>query len=203
MSNPTEPWPPPRPAGLAKVAALANPVRRRIIDLLSLDGPATVGALASATGERVGSISHHLKMLARAGLVAEAPECARDRRESWWKAVPGGLSWSIVDFEDEPSGEVVAGAAEHAQLRVCADRVQVWLSERPAYGRDWQQAAYSSTGWLRLTPAQLRELGNAMTKTVCEFAERVAAADSAETAADAGGDPRSVFLFTYAIPAEP
>jgi DNA-binding transcriptional ArsR family regulator len=185
---------------MAKVAALANPVRRRIIDLLSLDGPATVGALASATGERVGSISHHLKMLARAELVTEAPECARDGRESWWKVVPGGLSWSIVDFEDEPSGEVVADAAEHAQLQVCADRVQAWLSERPAYGRDWQQAAYSSTGWLRLTPAQLRELGDAMTKTVREFAERVAAA---EAPADTGSDSRSVFLFTYAIPAEP
>ncbi|HEY0388333.1 MAG TPA: winged helix-turn-helix domain-containing protein [Gaiellales bacterium] len=200
MRDPSEAWSTPEPVGIAKVAALTNPVRRRIIDLLSLDGPATVGALASATGERVGSISHHLKMLARAELVTEAPECARDRRESWWKAVPGGLSWSIVDFEDEPSGEVVADAAEHAQLRVCADRVQAWLSARPAYGRDWQQAAYSSTGWLRLTPAQLCELGDAITKTVREFAERVAAAD---TPADTGSDSRSVFVFTYATPAEP
>lgn len=34
-----------------------------------------------------------MRILAEAGLVTEAPELARDRRERWWQRVPGNLRW--------------------------------------------------------------------------------------------------------------
>ena len=63
----------------APLAALAHPFRSRIMDALKVDGPSTASMLASRTGQAVGNASHHLKVLAEAGLVEEAPELARDR----------------------------------------------------------------------------------------------------------------------------
>ena len=51
------------------LAAMSHPLRRRLLDALSLDGPATASTLAEATGQAVGNISHHLKVLATAGLI--------------------------------------------------------------------------------------------------------------------------------------
>ena len=49
---------------------------------------------------------------ARAGLVEEVPELAKDRRERWWRHVPLSLSWSLADVRGDPVGEAVAVAAE-------------------------------------------------------------------------------------------
>src|SRR6476620_10809103 len=83
------------------LSALAHPLRARIIDALKVDGPSTASQLASRTGQAVGSASHHLKVLAESGLVVEAPELARDRRERWWRLVDPGTRWSRADFADD------------------------------------------------------------------------------------------------------
>src|SRR4029453_1967056 len=80
------------------LAAMANPFRSRILDALAVDGPSTASALAQRTGQAVGSASHHLKVLAEAGLVVEAPELARDRRERWWRLVAPSTRWSRAEF---------------------------------------------------------------------------------------------------------
>ncbi|MFD0784891.1 ArsR/SmtB family transcription factor, partial [Micromonospora azadirachtae] len=75
------------------LAALSHPLRRRLMDVLKVYGSATVGLLAERTGQAPANISHHLKVLAAADLVAEAPELARDRRERWWRLVSRGVRW--------------------------------------------------------------------------------------------------------------
>ena len=65
--------------------AVAHPLRRRLLDVLRVDGPQTASLLAEHTGEAVGNVSHHVRVLQRAGLVEAAPELARDRRERWWR----------------------------------------------------------------------------------------------------------------------
>jgi DNA-binding transcriptional ArsR family regulator len=80
------------------LAAMANPFRSRILDALAVDGPSTASALAQRTGQAVGSASHHLKVLAETGLVVEAPELARDRRERWWRLVAPSTRWSRAEF---------------------------------------------------------------------------------------------------------
>lgn len=76
-------------ADAAVLKALGHPVRLRLLDELIATGPATVGMLALRTDEAVGSVSHHLRSLADAGLVHVAPELARNRRERWWRADAG------------------------------------------------------------------------------------------------------------------
>jgi DNA-binding transcriptional ArsR family regulator len=164
------------------------------IFLWSVGGPSTVGRLADESGERVGSVSHHLKMLARAGLVEEAPELARDRRESWWRMVRASWSWSIVDFDADPAGEVIADAAERAQLKDCVDKAQSWFDRRSEYDRAWLDAAYSNTSWLRATDEELSELSRQITDLVADFARNQPDDDK----------PReSVYFFAYALPVRP
>ena len=56
------------------LAAFSHPLRRRLMDVFTVDGPATASMLAEATGQAVGNVSHHLKVLASAELIEEVPE---------------------------------------------------------------------------------------------------------------------------------
>jgi DNA-binding transcriptional ArsR family regulator len=182
-------------ADIDKIAAMAHPARRRILDLLSAYGPATVGSLARDSGERVGSVSHHLKMLARVGLIEEAPELAHDRRESWWRIVRASWSWSITDFDDDPAGRLVAEAAERDQLRSCVESVRGWFDRRDEYDLAWRQAAFSTTSRLNLTAGELDELGRRVSEVMADFAASIDPSD--------GQERESVFAFAYMVPSAP
>lgn len=69
----------------AVLRALSHPLRQRILAELSVVEHARAADLADTLGEPANSISFHLRVLARAGIVTEAPEHARDRRDRVWK----------------------------------------------------------------------------------------------------------------------
>jgi DNA-binding transcriptional ArsR family regulator len=181
-----------RQASVDTLAAMAHPMRQRLVDLLSSGGPATVGKLAEQTGGRVGSISHHLKVLAGTGLIEEAPELARDRRESWWRVVKGSWRWSIGDFGGDPAGEVIARAAEEQQLAASFAKARAWYDSRDDYDPAWIAASVVSTSWLKATPEELSELGHRMQQLIEEFVE------GQQPDADDGRE--SVYLFMYGMP---
>jgi DNA-binding transcriptional ArsR family regulator len=185
-----------RQAGIDTIAAMTHPVRRRLIDLLSADGPATVGMLADKTGERVGSISHHLKVLASNRLILEAPELARDRRESWWRIAKGSWSWSITNFEGDPAGELVARTAEEQQLAANFEKARAWYASRDDYDPAWAQAASVTTSWIRATPVELTELGQRLNQVVLDFVDE-------HSDYEEGDGREAVFLFSYAMPVKP
>src|SRR4051795_7626791 len=62
------------------LTALADPARRRVVQLLS-DGPHRAGELAAASGISAPAMSRHLKVLLQAGVVADErpPDDARAR----------------------------------------------------------------------------------------------------------------------------
>jgi DNA-binding transcriptional ArsR family regulator len=70
----------------ATLKALANPLLRSILHHLGVHGPGNSTTIAQAIGESTGTTSYHLRQLAEAGLITEAPECAKGR-ERWWRAV--------------------------------------------------------------------------------------------------------------------
>ncbi len=78
------------------LAALAHPLRRRLMDVLKVHGPATVSVLAGHTGQSVANVSHHLRVLHTSGLVAQAPELAKDRRELFWAIIGARISSSLL-----------------------------------------------------------------------------------------------------------
>ena len=63
----------------AVFAALASPVRRRVLDTLRTRGPQPVNAIAEGFDMRRPSLSEHLKVLRDAGLVHETRH-GRERR---------------------------------------------------------------------------------------------------------------------------
>jgi DNA-binding transcriptional ArsR family regulator len=184
-----------RQATAETLAAMTHPVRRRLIDLLSAGGPATVGTLADRTGQRVGSISHHLKVLAANGLIEEAPELARDRRESWWRIVQASWRWSVTNFEDDPAGEIIARAAEEQTLRANFDKAKSWYDTRDEYDPAWVEAAIVSTSWLKATPDELSDLNNRMVALLHDFVAQQKQAPDVER--------ESVYLFSYGMPVKP
>lgn len=71
----------------AALRAIAHPLRQRILMELVARGHARAADLAEATGEPANSISFHLRVLAKAGMIVEAPEHARDKRDRVWANV--------------------------------------------------------------------------------------------------------------------
>jgi DNA-binding transcriptional ArsR family regulator len=89
---------PPDPADAGRVfAALANPVRRELLELL-LEGPSTAGDLAGAFEISRSAVSEHLGVLRRAGLVREEPS-GRHRRYHLEVATLGSVGAWLHPFE--------------------------------------------------------------------------------------------------------
>jgi DNA-binding transcriptional ArsR family regulator len=85
--------------------ALAHPVRTRILDELEASGPVRAADIARELGIPANQASFHLRQLAKYGLVEEAPEEARDRRDRVWKAAAGsGLTVNLAELSDSPGG---------------------------------------------------------------------------------------------------
>ncbi|MEU4194104.1 winged helix-turn-helix domain-containing protein [Kribbella sp. NPDC026611] len=175
------------------IAAIHHPLRRRLLDLLGVEGPATASQLAERTGELVGNISHHLKVLAAAEVIVEAPELAKNRRERWWRSAPRSYSWSVADAEGEPAGELIATVSEERNVTYHADKVRQWFDIRSEYGEEWVRAAFASDSWLRLTPERLVELSERIGDLIQEYYRDPSTEPSAE----------SVYFFAHGVPARP
>ncbi|GAA4844175.1 helix-turn-helix domain-containing protein [Luteimicrobium xylanilyticum] len=178
--------------------ALHHPVRRRIFETLTQEGPATVGDLARRLGLPVGSISHHLKPLHRAGFVVPAPELARDTRESWWRGVTRRLSWSSDRYTDGSVGRQVADTAERANLDYLTAAVVRWMRDRDTLPQEWRHGLASDT-FLPATAAQMEDLAGRITALVERWTSEVRA--DAEEHPDA--ERRPVRMIARVFPSEP
>ncbi len=174
------------------LGALAHADRARLMDALAVHGPSTTTALATALGLATGSVSHHLRVLAGAGLVAPAPEAAADRRERRWKLVSRGMRWSPAAFRDDAAGEAAATAAQGVLLARDFERARQFLAtaEEP-----WDDAASSTHVWVRATPAELAELTRQLDELLLSWRRREVPDDGAER--------RTVRAVAMAFPSEP
>jgi DNA-binding transcriptional ArsR family regulator len=178
--------------------ALTHPLRQRLYRLLAQIGPTTVGALGERVGADPGRVSYHLRELGKRGFIEEAPELARDRRETWWRVVPGSTSWSREDFETVEGRAVVdtlfaqMAADQFARLRHFVETAEE--REPP-----WQRASMSNQSHLHLTVDELSEM-NTELRGVFERWGQIshAARDAGETE---GREP--VFAFLHVFPERP
>ncbi|MFG2055939.1 ArsR/SmtB family transcription factor [Micromonospora sp. NPDC048930] len=177
------------------LAALAHPLRRRLMDVLKVYGPSTVGQLAERTGQAPANVSHHLKMLAAADLVTEAPELARDRRERWWRLRDRGVRWSTADFDADPAARAVADAASSLNLDRHVALVRAWHAAGDDAHAAWGEGPFSTDKWLHLTPEELAQLGREVIDLFARWADRAVPDD--------GRRREPVFLFAHGVPAQP
>jgi DNA-binding transcriptional ArsR family regulator len=157
------------------LVALHHPTRRWLVELLWVEGPATVGRLAARTGLAVGSVSHHLKPLHRQGFIEPAPDLARDTRESWWRVTPRSFRWSVDDFEPDSLGRRVADQAEVENFRYQARATQQWLKEMPDAPAEWRRAAGATDSLVRATAAQTADLHRRLDVVLSEWTSEVQA----------------------------
>lgn len=177
------------------LSAMANPHRSRIIDVLAVHGPATASTLAGRIDLAVGSVSHHLKVLAESDLVEEAPELAKDRRERWWRLVNKSTRWSRSDFADDTSAVNAALAAESLAMQKQLDRVRDWMAQSELTN-PWDVAAFSNQTWMKLSPEELRQFSEDIVQVARNWRLRT------DQAAD-GVERQTVFFFARGFPAEP
>ncbi|MCZ7436477.1 metalloregulator ArsR/SmtB family transcription factor [Micromonospora sp. WMMC241] len=177
------------------LAALAHPLRRRLMDVLKVYGPCTVGMLAERTDQSPANVSHHLKVLAAADLLVEAPELARDRRERWWKPRNRGVRWSNTDFDDDPSARVVADAASSLNLERHTELVRAWHAAPEEAHAAWGDGPFSTDHWLHLTPDELTQLSREVVALLTRWADRAVPDD--------GQTREPVFVFAHGVPSRP
>jgi DNA-binding transcriptional ArsR family regulator len=183
------------------LAALAHPLRRRLLDVLRVDGPSTASMLAERTGQAVGNISHHVRVLASHGLVEEAPELAKDRRERWWRAVSMSLRWSTTDFDEEPAAEAAAQAASFLGLDRQVGLVRSWLETETGDTAEWRDASFNSDAWLHLSAGELAAMSREINDLVQQWRDRT---EGTAAATDpAGAERRPVFFLARGFPARP
>lgn len=179
---------------LSVVTAVHHPVRRRIVDYLGLHGRSQVTTLARALEQQVGSISHHLRMLERAGVVERADDPTGDRRTSWWQPVRRTITWSAEDYADSPAQALVAREAERTNLRTQLQRLQAW-HRRTADASEWARAAFSSDTLAWATPDELAALADALRETTERWRASIDLQD--------GRQRHPVFTFSYGFPTVP
>ncbi|NUT33252.1 MAG: helix-turn-helix transcriptional regulator [Hamadaea sp.] len=175
--------------------AMAQPIRQQLFRLLSQIGPATGADLSRRLGTDPGQTSYHLRELAKRGFVEDVPALARDRRERWWQAVPGSFSWSSLDFTT-PEGAMIAASAKAAMVVDEFERVRRYEQSRDSWPRQWQDAAMSSDGFLRLTAEELTDLNAEMLAVIQRWAAQT-------RDLPVGEDRRSVFFLLHSFPAQP
>ncbi|MFI0938184.1 ArsR/SmtB family transcription factor [Streptomyces sp. NPDC021020] len=173
---------PPRPTrriDARSLRGLAHPLRMKIFELLSLDGPATATTLAERLGENTGTVSWHLRHLAEHDFIEE--EVGRGtKRERWWRRVDTTNELNSADFRDDPDSRGAFGVYLHELLHQYFNRVTAYVNED--WDTDWRTAG-SIADWrdLRLTPDQLRALNAELAAVVA----RHTPAPDAEPAPDA------------------
>nr|WP_127894157.1 helix-turn-helix domain-containing protein [Streptomyces sp. S10(2018)] len=181
---------------LGTLKALAHPLRMQLYRGLCVARTATASQLAEQVDEAVSLVSYHLRKLAEHGLVEQADPQSADGRERWWQPAS-----DVVTIRDENFGDAPERAAAHlAATRLFhqqrADMYRRYLDERPTWGPEWNSAAPDNESLLRLTPADLKELGEELLALAKKYDERGRAA---EAAGDTEGR-ENVALHVYGFP---
>ena len=138
----------------AMLKAYAHPLRRRMIRLFARRDHLRAADVAADLDVPANSASFHLRVLADAGLIEEAPEHARDRRDRVWKARKGAIN---VGGPEHPVPDEALGTAmvrsladDHQQMMA---RVVAWTPEYLS-GRTTEVHATFSQRMVRLTEVE-------------------------------------------------
>jgi DNA-binding transcriptional ArsR family regulator len=157
-----------RLAGVEALRAMAHPLRMLILGSLRIDGPATSAILARRLDTDSGQTSHHLRLLARAGFVAEAPELGKGPRgrERWWKAGSASTEWPELLDGYGPGGADAVGAFEDAARGAWDAMIATY--RRQDWSPEWRTAAGGGDAVIRTTPEGLTALQDELRRVIEE-----------------------------------
>jgi DNA-binding transcriptional ArsR family regulator len=99
------------------LTALADPTRRRVVQLLS-EGPRRAGELADAAGTSAPTMSRHLRVLLKAGIVSDERPADDARTRVFWlrpESITPVREW--LDELQAASDEQLASFKRHVEQR--------------------------------------------------------------------------------------
>jgi DNA-binding transcriptional ArsR family regulator len=151
--------------------ALAHPLRFELLDLIANYGPLTATQCSGRVDESPSNCSFHLRVLARAGLLEEAPGSVG--RNRLWRVVD---SQQIIDPDPEdPSALASAAELAAAQLEWEVQRIRRSGSRRGA--EEWATATTFGGSSLRLTAEEAASVIGAVEQVLESFRRRQRSAD--------------------------
>lgn len=153
----------------AALQAVSHPLRLDIIEYLRRNSHARAADIAAATGKPANSISYHLRTLAAAELVAEAPELARDKRDRVWR---------LATHDRALSADIEHRAPEYRQA---VDQVGIagiewiragWMSRvgMPLANERREPFAVLNIATARMTPGEAGQFIDELTEVVHRYA---------------------------------
>lgn len=155
--------------------ALAHPVRGRILDEIEATGPVRAADVARELGIPANQASFHLRQLAKYGLVEEAPEEARDKRDRVWRATASAaMTANLRELEGAPGGRTA--------VHIFRQTKQAWghhLVDR-TFATDHPEGSgrfSSSEHALKLTDAEADDLREELEELLDGWAERTRGRD--------------------------
>ena len=156
--------------------AIAHPVRTRILDEISATGPIRAADVARELGIPANQASFHLRQLAKYGLIEEAPDEARDKRDRVWRATSEqGFSVNLSQLAEAPGGRAaveVFRSNKMASLHEVVDRAFAMSKEE---GRG---VFAVSDHALKLTDDEAHDLRGEIDAVIEAWAERTRGRDS-------------------------
>ncbi|UJP09433.1 helix-turn-helix domain-containing protein [Microbacterium sp. KUDC0406] len=140
----------PTPMTSAMLKALANPLRRSITNMLNRLEHARAADLAEQLDVAANTISFHLRVLADAGLIEEAPEFARDRRDRVWRPRKIGLELGSPEHPIQDEDEIAGAAFTRLLVDEHNDLVRRFISWVPEYTRGRDDVARGTLNQLNM-----------------------------------------------------
>jgi len=185
------------PADVRALRAVAHPVRLRLIYELQARGIARLTDLAQALGLPPNQLSFHLRMLAKYGVIEDAPEAGKDRRDRFWRLTEEGRrSWSPSQLAGQPGGREVA---THWKSRVL-ERVYEALDSLYEQHHSAEEAPVRSTNNvpMLLTREEADRLADEVFATLARWAEH-----GRRQAAEGDVEGRSTYVMLTFLQPEP
>ncbi len=136
------------------LAALAHPVRSRLVAHLREAGPATATELAATLGTNSGATSYHLRRLESVGLVRDTGEGLGRRRV--WSAPARSLWWQQDDLDDD--SESALAWLGRDLVRHFAEQYDHWLEQSGGWPEPWQDACGVDDASVLVTPESLQQM---------------------------------------------
>ena len=158
--------------------AIAHPTRNRILSELFAAGSLRAADIARELDIPANQASFHLRQLAKYGLVEEAPDEARDRRDRVWRLVdPDGVSFRTRELLEQPGGKAAYAVFQRSAVAWGHHLVDRALAPDPAAGREKSVSEWA----LRLTPQESQELLEEMGELVDRWRQRTRGSDDERT----------------------
>ncbi|MET0416694.1 MAG: helix-turn-helix domain-containing protein [Actinoplanes sp.] len=163
------------------IRALAHPLRLKLHELIGREGAMTAARAARELGVSQALASHHLRQLARYGLVEQASP--GDNRERPWRVTSTSYTWEGAAAD--PDAGLAADLLEQMHAQRALAHLADWQQRRPDAAPVWRDNTGLGRNLLYLTADEMAALRQALDDLITPLVARRVAVDATTRPDDA------------------